>query len=94
MNIQVQNRYVANLNLVQLWINMVLYEREVYPKECFREKTVFNHKVMVAHPGPLGQYIEEFVSQLDDYEDKVREVTLKVIGKESGEVLEMVSLSI
>lgn len=49
---------------------------------------------MTAKKGPLATYIEQFVRGLDNYENLIKEITIKIMRKSDGEELEKVCLSI
>lgn len=72
----------------------MLYYREVYPEECFHEKTIFNSKVVMANSGPLSAYIDDFMRNLDAHEGRIKQVAIKVVSVEDPSWFEKAEISI
>jgi hypothetical protein len=85
------------LNFIEVWIHLVLYVMDVYPKEAFVPFSQFNLNFLYyIKDNEVNEYINEFLSSIEPFvfQNLVTKVYLMIINDENNEIKDIFFLDI
>ncbi len=89
--------YYEFLNFVEVWIHLVLYAMDVYPKESFESFSQFNlHFLYYIKDNEVNEYINEFLNSIEPFifQNLVSKIYLMIIDDDNNDIKDIFFLDI
>ena len=89
--------YYEFLNFVEIWIHLVLYIMDVYPKETFESFSQFNLDFLYyIKDNEVNEYINEFLNSIEPFifQNLVSKIYLMIINDDNNEIKDILFLDI